>query len=100
MTETNGSTLIELLVTLVVLGVVFAVVGLYVPARNEADSEDISTRVLRARQQAVMSGATTTTTAIILDTARSLYALPDGRLIADRVLGIEPLSGRRIQRAR
>lgn len=87
-------TLIELLVSLAVMGVVFTVVGMAIPPAPRTPEAP------SARQRAIASGVAQTSIVVDGDTARSMAAYPDGRVIADRKLNIDPLSGRPVGNAR
>ncbi len=93
MTSRRAFTLIEMLVTLAVMGVVFLVVGMAVPAQRLAAGSEVQRIVSRARGKAIATGLAQAATVIAQDTARTLVALPDGRVIAERALGVDQLTG-------
>lgn len=94
MTARRGVTLIELLVVLVLLGMMAGVVGLALRSAHSVTQVDIvAIEAARARDSAVRSGR-----AVSLMIARdsqffAATALPDGRVVADKKLAIDPLSG-------
>lgn len=82
----RGVTLIELLVTLAVIGLVASVATLAIgPARPLANDE-----LTRARRHALETGRDTT---IRFGDSASATAHPDGSMSADTVLHIERLNG-------
>ena len=97
MTPDRGVTLIELLVVLVLLGIVTAVVGLTMrSAASFPDGKgiDVGQRVAaRARDSAVRLGRSVTVVIESDSQPLAVRALPDGRVLADERLGIDPLSG-------
>lgn len=90
----RGVTLIELLVVLVLLGMMAGVVGLALRSAHPMSHVDVvALAAARARDSAVRSGR-----AVTVEIARDSQlfdatALPDGRVVADRKLAIDPLSG-------
>ncbi|HET7463772.1 MAG TPA: hypothetical protein VFJ82_21130 [Longimicrobium sp.] len=88
-----GATLLELVVTLVILGVAAAVV---VPAlRHAADAPPtLNDRVAAARRDALEHGRAVTVQLRDSTGAHLLTAFPDGRVVADSGLALDPLNGR------
>src|SRR6185312_11700879 len=93
----RGVTLIELLVVLVLLGIVTSIVGLSIrsagfsPGVNDVDAGQVA--VARARDSAVRLGRPVTIVIERDSQSLAVRALPDGRVVADGSLGIDPLSG-------
>lgn len=89
-----GVTMVELIVALAVLAVLTGVVGV---AMRNAPSEQVlpdwHVNAAVARDSAVRSGRTVTLIVRRDGTPYAVTALPDGRVIADPSLGIDPLSG-------
>jgi prepilin-type N-terminal cleavage/methylation domain-containing protein len=90
----RGSTLLELLVTLVVLGAVAGVVTVALPRLAQPADDTPMSRVARARRDALASGRPVTVT--LDDTAGAVDATiaPDGSVVADTLLRIDRLAGR------
>jgi prepilin-type N-terminal cleavage/methylation domain-containing protein len=91
----RGNTLVELLVVLAVLGIIAGVTGLTfgrAPHRIAPDAADAI--IANARRQALRSGSSVTVTMSSGDTLLAATAYPDGRVVADSLLAIDPLSGR------
>jgi prepilin-type N-terminal cleavage/methylation domain-containing protein len=88
-------TLVELLVVLVLLSIVAGVGELAmrrVPPRSEADS--VVALIGRARDSAVRSGHTVTVRVVVRGRVALASALPDGRVVPDTLLFVDPLTGR------
>ena|ERR1700722_14733083 len=93
-TTRSGVTLVELIVALALLGLLAAVVGISIPRTPTPVVEDHAARTIAAaRQTAIASGHTTTVAVTINGAPHSVTALPDGLIIADSSLMIDPLSG-------
>ncbi|MGH7647951.1 MAG: prepilin-type N-terminal cleavage/methylation domain-containing protein [Gemmatimonadaceae bacterium] len=89
-------TLVELLVVLVLIGIVAGVVGLTMNTTPAlAPPDPIAAAVAAGRDSAIRSGHTVTITLHVDDGQRSATATPDGRVLADTSLGIDPLTGMR-----
>lgn len=86
----GGVTLLELLVTMAVLGIVAGVVSVTLRRLDEPAPDSPASRVARARREAVASGRPVTVT---IDTMNAT-AWPDGSVVADSVLAVDRLSGR------
>lgn len=96
-----GVTLIELSVALAILGVAAALTGLAVRAIPEPDAAELRAgRVDAARRRALAERIPVTVE--LADSGRLLRAVafPDGRVVADSALGMDPYSGRRREAAR
>jgi len=93
----RGVTLIELLVVLVLLGIVTGVVGLTVRSAASFPSEkgiDVGQVVAaHVRDSAVRLGRPVTIVIERDSQPLAVRALPDGRVLDDGRLGIDPLSG-------
>lgn len=97
----RGATLIELVVALAILGIIASVAGL--GARPDAfvrPSDEVTATVARLRRAAVNGGRAVTATLMSDGAPRRLTAFPDGSVVADSVLAIDRLSGRRRDHAR
>ena len=92
----GGTTLVELLVVLLVLGTILAIVGMSLPApaTSAADGDGI-TGVDEARRRATREGRSVSLTVMIDGKPRDATALPDGSVIGDHVLDLDRLTGRR-----
>ena len=94
--ERIGSTLLELIVALAILGVAVGLAGLAMRAEARPDPEaERSAVIARARREALESRRPVALTLTLPDgRALQARALPDGRVLADSGLAIDPLSGR------
>ena len=97
MTLDRGVTLVELLVVLMLMAIVAGVVGLAMrSAGSFTDGEGIDTEQVaaaRARASAVRLGRPVTIVIARDSQPLPVRALPDGRVVADGRLGVDPLSG-------
>jgi prepilin-type N-terminal cleavage/methylation domain-containing protein len=95
----SGVTLLELLITVAILGVVAGVVTLTLPRLDEPAPDTAASRIARARREAVASGRPVTVRVDTVGASASAppvdaTAWPDGSVVADSVLAIDQLSGR------
>lgn len=96
----EGFTLLEMIISLVVLGVVLAVVGLPGTGTSGERAEPDSRRLLAARRLAIESGRPVrlrVTAQDAVDSSRTwlvITALPDGTVLAPASLGLDRFSGR------
>jgi Tfp pilus assembly protein FimT len=90
-----GSTLLELLVTLAIVAIACAVVGLTVRAAPEPAADDAQAAVAAARRAAIAERRPVTVTVAARGEPHALTALPDGGVVADSVLGLDRLTGER-----
>lgn len=95
----HGVTLVELLVVITLLSVIAAVSGLALHrARPLSSTSEIAAAVMAARDSSLRTGHVVTVT--MPDSALGTWrpvtatAYPDGRVLADRALGIDPFTGR------
>lgn len=94
----RGVTLVELLVAIVIVGLLAGVVGLAVRrAPQPSEAERLATDVADARRTALRDGRPATIEIRLDGAPHAVTALPDGGVIADRVvrqrLGIDRLTG-------
>ena len=89
-----GTTLVELLVVLAILGIMTGIVGLtFAVAGDWGRDEETAALISDARSEALATGRPVTTS-VVRDGARhSITAWPDGRVFADPSLAIDPLTG-------
>jgi len=90
-----GVTLLELILVLAILGLMAGIVGLAAPrivTVAKADSATATAMDLRAK--AIRSGHVVTGDVSMRSGIVAVSAYPDGRLLADSALRIDPLSGR------
>lgn len=91
----RGNTLIELLVVIAILGIVAGVTGLgFRTPPPPLPATDASARIAGARREAIRSGKAITVTVLWEGETMAATLHPDGRVIADAVLLINPLTGR------
>lgn len=94
----RGNTLVELLVVLAILGVVAGVTGLaFRPVSDTSRVDAVAAQVATARREAIRTGRSVTVMVSRGDDVFAATAHPDGRVVADTVLAIDPLSGRQIR---
>jgi prepilin-type N-terminal cleavage/methylation domain-containing protein len=91
-----GTTLLELLVTIAVIGVIATVVVIAVPPDRTVPETDALVQVARARTQAIEEARPRTISILVAGRPLDITALPDGSVIADPSLGLDRLSGRAI----
>lgn len=90
----RGVTLIELLVVLVLLALMAGVVGLTLhTARPVAPMDPVKSAIQSARDSAVSLGHAVRIVVSGQSSPLPVTAFPDGRVVADRSLGIDELSG-------
>jgi general secretion pathway protein H len=90
----RGVTLVELMVVILLLGLLSGVVGLSMGSRPRVPSLDPATvAVLQARDSALRTGHPVTIAFSHEGSAHHATAYPDGRVISDATIGIDPLSG-------
>ena len=96
----GGTTLVELLVVLAVLGVMTSVAGLAIHgARAVPSAEDVALdRIAAARRAAIATGLDVSTVVMRNDQPGAVTAHADGRVLADSQPALDPLSGRMIPR--
>jgi prepilin-type N-terminal cleavage/methylation domain-containing protein len=93
-TATRGVTLIELLVTLSLLAILSAVTTLAVRQIGKPRPHDPRAILADSIRVVLESGRPTTVNFIIDGIATSATIRPDGSVMADSLLDLEPLSGR------
>ncbi len=96
MSGRSGVTLLELVVALAILAVAAGVTGLALRPAAPPDPDSVrAARIVEARRQA-MRTRRPVRLALPLGDGRvaALRALPDGRVLADSTLGLDPLNGR------
>ena len=90
-----GVTLLELMVTLALLAILAGVVGLSLHGNAPTRPVDARTaRIAAAREEALRSGQVVTVTLADSGHTYTATAYPDGRVLADPALRIDPLTGR------
>lgn len=93
-TSRAGVTLLELMVVLVLLAMLAGVVGLTFRAAHPAPRVAAITAIIAAaRDSAVHTGRAVTIHVPTFAGPRDATAYPDGRIIADTSLGVNPLTG-------
>jgi prepilin-type N-terminal cleavage/methylation domain-containing protein len=89
-----GSTLLELVVVLAILGIVAGVVGLSFRGAGQRDADTPRLRIAAARRQALEQRHAVTLYLGAGDSLRALTAFPDGRVVGDSALDVDVLTGR------
>jgi prepilin-type N-terminal cleavage/methylation domain-containing protein len=90
----SGVTLLELLVTLVVLAVVTGVVTVALPRITEPADDTPASRLASARREALATGRPVTITIEAAGGAVDATVAPDGSVVADTSLHFDRLAGR------
>ena len=99
----SGFTLAELMVVIMILGVMAAVTGIAFATKTPTPTPVADARhaqVAGARDSAVRSGQRVT---VKLDVDGALHlatAFPDGRVVSDESVAVDPLSGRSVRATR
>ena len=94
----EGSTLVEVLVVLAILGVVAGVTGLGLRAESQPPRvDDAVARVSAARREAIRTGRSLTVVTSRDDHVVAATAHPDGSVVADSALALDRLSGRAVR---
>jgi hypothetical protein len=87
--------MVELIVALAILGVLTAVVGLSLQAApKERTLPEWQNQIAAARDSSLRFGRSVMLVVRRNGETYAVTALPDGRVIADASLGIDPLSGK------
>lgn len=91
----NGTTLVELLVVLTVLGVMLGVTGVAFHDMRVAPTEESTmlNRVAAARRLAITTGLSQSATIVFDGRPRAVFVQPDGRVLVDSLPALDPLSG-------
>ncbi len=90
----SGVTLVGLMVVILLLGLLSGVVGLTMGSTPRVPSLDPTTvAVLQARDSALRTGHPVTIAFSHEGSAHRATVYPDGRVVTDAALGIDPLSG-------
>jgi prepilin-type N-terminal cleavage/methylation domain-containing protein len=88
-----GVTLLELLVTLALLGLLAGVAGLTLRTVPAVPVLDAAAPVVAARDSALRNGYPVSITLIVAGRVYDATAFPDGRVLTDAPLDIDPLTG-------
>lgn len=90
----RGVTLIELIVVILLLGLLAGVVGLTMGSTPTVASLDAATvAVMQARDSALKTGHRVTIALSMAGRTNHATAYPDGRVLIDAPIAIDPLSG-------
>ncbi len=97
-----GTTLVELLVVLAVLGIGTSIAGLAFQRAHVAPTPAsvMLGRIAAARREAIATGRDVSATVVLDDQLRAVTAHADGSVLADSVPVLDPLSGRFITDAK
>lgn len=94
MTGRSGSTLLELVVVLAVLGITAGVAGVALRAADDPDPASLRAAQVAAARRAALEGRRAVPFALT-EGGPAGVAFPDGRvLLADSALDVDPLTGR------
>ena len=94
-----GVTLVELMVVLAVLGVMAGVVMLSWPpdrSRQTGAATVVGDSIATLRRRALQTGRPVAGVVTIRGFKSAIIALPDGRIVGPERLGVNPLTGRKI----
>jgi prepilin-type N-terminal cleavage/methylation domain-containing protein len=95
-----GVSLLEVIVTLAVLGVLTAVVGLsWQRQQAAAHTASAAATVAAARRKALDLGTSVTVRVELDDGVHVITVTPDGRIRGGEALGFDPLAGRPLPRS-
>jgi len=89
----RGVTLVELTVVLFILGIVAVLAGVGSPIVRRPNPPAWVAQVVEARRLAIDSARPVSTQVSRGDTVYRLTATPDGRVVADTALRVDPLTG-------
>lgn len=91
----RGVTLVELVVVLAVLGTLTTMVLINFPrTRPRIGPKEVSDPIVRIRQHAIESGMPSGGRVALDGKVHAVLALPDGRVIADSSLRVDPFTGK------
>lgn len=89
----RGVTLVELVVTLLILGVIGGVAGVQLARVGRVVPDPPYAALANARRRALAEGRAVTSLVSVDGRWALVTALPDGRLLADSATGLDMLSG-------
>jgi prepilin-type N-terminal cleavage/methylation domain-containing protein len=90
----SGVTLLELIVTVALLGTLAAIALLAFPADRSLPSTDPKVQIARARATALHRGSPVSISVMLNGRPVDAYALPDGSVITDTTFHLDRLGGR------
>jgi prepilin-type N-terminal cleavage/methylation domain-containing protein len=90
-----GVTLVELLVVLAVLGIAGGIAGVAFTATTSPDvGESWQMAIVAARRDALSNARPVTIDLVVDGTPASATAMPDGSVVADAAIPVDPFNGR------
>lgn len=90
----RGMTLLELLITLAIMGVILGVATLAFRRIDRPPPSDPYHVIADSLRAGVASGHATTLRFVVRGVSAAATVLPDGSIVGDTILGIERLDGR------
>ncbi|HEX7938602.1 MAG TPA: prepilin-type N-terminal cleavage/methylation domain-containing protein [Gemmatimonadaceae bacterium] len=94
MTRSTGFTFIELVVVLAIIALVVGANAIAPQRTNAPVNGAVEREVSALRNSALLTGMPRRGQVIVAGAVRSIFALPDGRIIADSALSVDRLTGR------
>ena len=92
-TVARGTTLVELMVTLALLGILSAVGTMQLRSLPAPSTEDPASVLRAVRRTALATGRVVTGRVVVRDSSFEFAAYPDGSVVSDSASGIQRLTG-------
>ena len=90
----DGMTLIEVIVVITIVGVTTTLTALAIPRVIERAPDDPARVLADARRRALRDGVAVVARVLVDSVMQEIVALPDGSIVADTGVAIEPLTAR------
>lgn len=91
----RGTTLVELLCVVLLIGVAAGVSSLAIRRLPEPNPDDPYTQIAEARRRAIEKGQAASIRVVINDSVHSVALAADGTVWTDSSVHVDPLTGRR-----